>query len=239
MTSRDEPADRRERADLSERAGRAVDEPSDEPVDEEAILAEYEAEKPARHLSGGAVARGAGPGRAAVALRTVVGVQPDARPALPAVVPDDRAGHDVPGLPRLGTSAAGARGGRAGQPERPRLAAGRRGGRPVRLYRRGLGRVLPARRRADRARRRYGHARDPADAGGRPAHRRVDHAAGRRGLPRVRRLRPVRPRPVHDGQLRLGAAGRAQRDGPAGHSLACRRTSPPPTSSCSRSTAPS
>ena len=52
MTSRDEPADRRERADLSERAGRAVDEPSDEPVDEEAILAEYEAEKPARHLSG-------------------------------------------------------------------------------------------------------------------------------------------------------------------------------------------
>jgi TRAP transporter 4TM/12TM fusion protein len=45
MTSRsshDEPTERPERADR----------PADEPIDEAAILAEYEAEKPARHLSG-------------------------------------------------------------------------------------------------------------------------------------------------------------------------------------------
>ena len=48
MTPRDETADRPERVDRADRADRAVD----EPIDEEAILAEYEAEKPARHLSG-------------------------------------------------------------------------------------------------------------------------------------------------------------------------------------------
>ena len=134
MTSRDEPPTGPS-APTCRRAGRAV---TSSRSTRRRILAEYEAEKPARHLSGVPlrVVQGLGVLLSLYALWWVFNPMPAA--ALPAVVPEGRARPDVPGLPRLGASAAARSAGAPDNPNVARLAAGRRGGRPVRLYRLGL-----------------------------------------------------------------------------------------------------
>ena len=73
-----------------------------EDIDEEALLAEFEAEKPARKLSGHPRLRRPGRRRRAVAVLALLGVQPDGEAGLPADVPERRPVPDLPDLPRLG-----------------------------------------------------------------------------------------------------------------------------------------